>query len=161
MTVGSRIDALRAQLGISQAELARRASVPQSTMNGLIKSDYRWSPHLVRIARELRTTVAYLAGEVDDPSDGASPPPPKPTTQIVTMPMLLPGEDALTRMFLGVLKASPGMKEDELARELAKTLPTVLQLLRGPLIYDDQDIDADPHEGPEALPSADRARRRA
>lgn len=144
---------------LSQSGLARRVGVTQTTIRKLLSGGYG-SKHLHRIARELETTPAYLTGETDDPSLGAEPVR-HVTTQIVTMPILLPGEDALTRMFLGVLKASPGMKEDELARELAKTLPTGLQLLRGPLIYDDQDVDADPREESEARPSADRERRRA
>lgn len=52
---------------MSQAELARRATIPQSTVNSLIKRNRRSSPHLVRIARELGTTPAYLTGESDDP----------------------------------------------------------------------------------------------
>lgn len=54
-------------LGISQSELARRAQIPQSTVNSLVKRPRRSSPHLVRIAQQLRTTPAYLMGETDDP----------------------------------------------------------------------------------------------
>lgn len=53
---------------MSQAELARRADVPQTTMNGLIRGKSRTSPHLIQIARELQTTPAYLTGATDDPS---------------------------------------------------------------------------------------------
>lgn len=67
MELGPRIaDRLRV-LGISQAELARRAGVAQSTINSLVKKPRRSSPHLLRIARELETTPAYLTGETDDP----------------------------------------------------------------------------------------------
>jgi transcriptional regulator with XRE-family HTH domain len=75
MTIGERIEQRRKDVGIaSQAELARRASVPQQTMNGLINRPYNWSPHLPRLARELRTTLAFLLGHSDDP-DADLPPP--------------------------------------------------------------------------------------
>lgn len=67
MDLGTRIVERLGALGMSQAELARRATIPQSTINSLIKRGRRSSPHLVRIARELRTTPAYLTGESDDP----------------------------------------------------------------------------------------------
>lgn len=54
-------------MGIGQAELARRAGMPQSTINSLIRRGRRSSPHLLRIARALETTPAYLSGETDDP----------------------------------------------------------------------------------------------
>ena len=150
-----------AQRELSQSELARRIGVTQATIHRLVSGGAYGTTHLHRIARELGTTADYLTGEIDDPSEGAAPPAPKPNVQLVTMQVALPSEDALTRMFLGVLEASSGMEQAELARELAKTLPTGLQLLRGPLIYDDQDVDADPREFPAAQPSADRERRRA
>jgi len=53
---------------MSQAELARRVKVDQSTINGLIKGTAKSSRHLHRIARELGTTPAFLLGEVSDPS---------------------------------------------------------------------------------------------
>ena len=62
-----RIESRLKELGISQAELARRVSVDQSTINGLIRGHSRSSKHLHRIARELLTTAAYLSGETDDP----------------------------------------------------------------------------------------------
>lgn len=49
--------------------------MPQSTLNTLINGDARWSPHLVRIARELRTSVAFLTGEVSDPDTDVAPAP--------------------------------------------------------------------------------------
>ena len=72
MSLGSRIELLRQQRGISQAELARRVKVTQSTMNSLIKGDSRTSRSLLAIARELQTTPAYLTGETDDPSIDAA-----------------------------------------------------------------------------------------
>lgn len=68
MGLGQRIEERLAALKISQAELARRAGVPQTTMNSLIRGNHRSSPHLVRIAQALETTPAYLVGQTDDPS---------------------------------------------------------------------------------------------
>ena len=58
MTMGERIRARLQALDISQAELARRVGI-----NGSSRS----SVHLHKIARELRTTSAFLAGDTDDP----------------------------------------------------------------------------------------------
>jgi phage repressor protein C with HTH and peptisase S24 domain len=66
MTVGERIDERLKKLGISQAELARRVKVSQPTINALIKGGNTTSKHLHRIAAELETSPAYLAGETDD-----------------------------------------------------------------------------------------------
>lgn len=60
--------ALMGALGLSQAELARRVGVAQPTIFSLIRSNKTGSKHLHKIARELKTTAAYLAGETDDPS---------------------------------------------------------------------------------------------
>lgn len=69
MNLGQRIEARLEQLEISQAELARRAKVPQTTLNSLIRApSRRSSPHLLKIARALGTTPAYLVGDVDDPT---------------------------------------------------------------------------------------------
>lgn len=67
MTLGERIEERLKVLSLSQAELARRANVPQTTMNSLVRGKARTTPHLIRIARELRTTPAYLMGETDNP----------------------------------------------------------------------------------------------
>ena len=55
-------------LRLSQAELARRVGVSQPTIFSLIRSNKTGSKHLHKVARELKTTAAYLAGETDDPS---------------------------------------------------------------------------------------------
>jgi transcriptional regulator with XRE-family HTH domain len=67
MAVGDRIESLLRAKGWTQSELARRVGMPQSTLSSLIRRGSRSSPHLVRIARELGTTPAYLSLEVDDP----------------------------------------------------------------------------------------------
>ncbi|WP_294302761.1 hypothetical protein [uncultured Sphingomonas sp.] len=130
-------------------------------MNGIIRKNPRMTPYLVQISAALETTPAYLTGATDEPDVGAPLPQPRPDAQLVTMQVALPGEDALTRMFLGVLEASPGMALDALARELARSLPSGLRLLRGPLTFGDQGRDDDPRAAVEALPSADRGRQRA
>ena len=67
-----RIAALMQQLGIKQAELARRVGVSQPTIFRLINSNKTGSIRMHRIARELGTTPAYLMGESDDPSIDAA-----------------------------------------------------------------------------------------
>lgn len=61
--------------GLSQAELARRIGVSQQAIGNLATGSVQGTRHLHRIARELGTTPAYLAGETDDPSEGALPAP--------------------------------------------------------------------------------------
>lgn len=68
MTLGPRIESRLQAIGLSQAELARRIGVRQSTMNSLIRGNSRTSRSIVQIARELETTPAYLLGETDDPT---------------------------------------------------------------------------------------------
>lgn len=74
MSVGGRIQERLAKLGISQAELARRVKVAQPTINALIKGGSATSKHLHRIAAELETSPAYLAGETDDDAPVSLPP---------------------------------------------------------------------------------------
>jgi transcriptional regulator with XRE-family HTH domain len=54
-------------VGLGQTELARRVGVSQPTIFKLLNNQRYSSTHLHKIARELRTTVAYLTGETDDP----------------------------------------------------------------------------------------------
>lgn len=56
---------------MSQAALARRVGLRQSTVNGIIRGEQRSSTKLHEIARELHTTPAYLSGETDDPQSHA------------------------------------------------------------------------------------------
>lgn len=71
MKLGERIELRRAEIGISQSELARRVGVRQSTMNSLINGDSRTSRSIVKIAQVLNTSPAYLMGETDDPAQDA------------------------------------------------------------------------------------------
>lgn len=79
--LGERIAERIKALDISQSELARRASLPQTTVNSLVKGNRRSSPHLVRLARELHTTPAYLQGETNDPDSDAPEAPPLSAAQ--------------------------------------------------------------------------------
>ncbi len=63
----SRLKACLAKRGISQAELARRVGLQQSTINLLFNGRSQSSTKLRDIARELHTTAAYLEGLTDDP----------------------------------------------------------------------------------------------
>lgn len=148
MTIGDRIELRRKAIGIkTQTALAVRAGVGQSTLSGLIRKPYRWSPYLVQIARALETTVEYLVGETDDPDVNAHPPTPEPVIQHVMLAVAMPSEAALARMFLGLLKTSKNAKTmDEQALLLAKRLPNALSQLR----------DLLPDTAPPATPPAER-----
>ena len=75
MTIGDRIAARMAELGLSQSELARKIGVSQQAIGKLVNGHVQTSRHLHVIARELGTTPQYLAGETDDPTEGALPVP--------------------------------------------------------------------------------------
>lgn len=66
VSVGGRIVERMAKLGMNQSELARRVKLSQPTINALVKGNNASSRHLHRIAAELETSPAYLAGETDD-----------------------------------------------------------------------------------------------
>lgn len=61
--------------GTSQSALARSVGISQATIAKLVGGDAFGSKHLHLIARELRTTEAYLTGATDDPDVGAFIPP--------------------------------------------------------------------------------------
>lgn len=108
MIQGDRIERLLAQHELSQSELARRVGVRQSTINGLIRGHAQGSKHLHKIARELLTTPAYLAGETDDP-DADAPEQPELThdeAQMIEIMRQLPDEDreALKRLAARMLR---------------------------------------------------------
>lgn len=70
MIIGQRIEALLAEKGWSQAELARRIGVSQATIWKLVSGESRGSKYLVLIARSLGTSPEYLMGDTDDPHPG-------------------------------------------------------------------------------------------
>lgn len=83
--LGERIRERMQEAGLSQAELARRVGLAQPTIFQLITRGKKGSTKLHIIARELRTTPAYLTGESDDPSggEGTEPPLDAETRQLV------------------------------------------------------------------------------
>lgn len=130
MTLGARIEQRRLEIGISQAELARRVGVRQSTMNSLINGDARSSRSIVKIAQVLQTTPAYLTGDISDP-DKDAPPPPPPAMMTARLEVTLGSEEALTAMFEGLLAGlDPKAPRAAHARLLAQKLPIALSSLR-------------------------------
>lgn len=73
--IGERILERLDALNMSQTELARRVGLSQPSIYALIHRNKTGSKYLSAIARELRTTTAYLTGETDDPDEGAVPAP--------------------------------------------------------------------------------------
>ncbi|MFC3579509.1 XRE family transcriptional regulator [Sphingomonas hylomeconis] len=61
--------------GLSQSELGRRVGISQQTVHKLITGQSRGSTHIATIAKVLGTSPAYLAGETEDPNEGAVPAP--------------------------------------------------------------------------------------
>jgi DNA-binding XRE family transcriptional regulator len=131
MGLGARIEARRKEIGISQAELARRVGVRQSTMNSLINGNSRTTRSIVELARELSTTPHYLMGLSDDPDEDAPPPPPPPPPRVM-LEVTLPPTSALQKMFEGLLAGldPQTMTQGELALQLAELLPIGLSQLR-------------------------------
>lgn len=160
MTLGARIEQRRLQLGISQAELARRVGVRQSTMNSLINGSSRSSRSIVQIAHHLHTTPAYLTGQTDDPGQDLPPPSAEPAS-FVMMPVAFPPQPALEAMFRAMIQSMPGLTGDALAHELSKLLPTVLQQQRGQLYYRRTGEPDAPAEAGEDPTNGDHERRRA
>ena len=74
MSLGERLEERLRVVGMSQTELAKRVGTRQSTINSLVKGGSRSSSYLHKIARELQTSVEYLTGETDDPSENYAPP---------------------------------------------------------------------------------------
>lgn len=143
--IGARIKERLGAVGISQSELARRVGITQGTIAGLISGRSRSSSHLHKIARALRTTPAYLEGEIDDPAEDATAPPPIPPIHLVTMQVALPPERALARMFEGLLRVMDRAAPlDEQALLLAQRLPIGLSQLQNLLPAEVTPADATP-----------------
>lgn len=64
---GDRLEALMAERGISQSELARRIKVSQTTIWKLIKEPAQGTKFTHRIASELQTSAEYLMDETENP----------------------------------------------------------------------------------------------
>jgi transcriptional regulator with XRE-family HTH domain len=111
MVRGDRIAALMSDLGLTQAELARRVGVKQPTIFGLIHQNKTGSVHLHKVARELGTTPAYLSGETDDP-----------TSQLPDEPELTAEERGLVDC-LRLIQSKDRAALIQLARSLAGVCP--------------------------------------
>lgn len=70
-----RVAKLMKEQGFSQSSLARGVGVSQATIGKIVTGQSAGSSHLHKIARLLRTSAAYLTGEVDDPAEDAFIPP--------------------------------------------------------------------------------------
>lgn len=79
MIVADRVRTRLGELGLSQAELARRVGITQQAVGKVVRGEVRGSAHLHRIAQALQTTPAWLEGETDD-AGAAVPPLPIETT---------------------------------------------------------------------------------
>ena len=75
--LGGRIVQRLREIGMSQAELARRVGVTQSAINHLIRRGGSGSSHIHKIARVLETTAEFLSGETEDSSLDAPLPVPQ------------------------------------------------------------------------------------
>jgi len=65
--VGRRVHMLMWDRQLKQTELAPRLGIEQSALSKKLRGIRPWSlDEVVSVARELRTSVAYLIGEVDD-----------------------------------------------------------------------------------------------
>ncbi|MGR6329236.1 helix-turn-helix domain-containing protein [Sphingomonas sp. XXL09] len=141
-------------IGLSQSELARRVGVSQQNIGHLLSGNAQGSKRLHLIARELRTTPAYLTGEIDDADEGAPPPvPPRPPR--IMLEVVLPSEDLLAAMFEGVLLGiDRELPLDAQARLLARSLPIAMsqiQCARPVPAPPVPEIRADAREAVEAL----------
>lgn len=146
--------------GVSYTALAKKLGVKQPTITRLVKGEQRSTARIDLLASALETTPAYLCGETDDPGADAPPPPP-PSEHHVFMRVALPPEEALEAMFRGLLRSMPDLAGDDLARELAKLLPTGFEQLQGPLRYERRADDAAHPAADQGRRDDDRGRRRA
>jgi phage repressor protein C with HTH and peptisase S24 domain len=70
---GKRVAQRMAELGKTQASVARAVGVSQQAIGKIINGQSTGSKFIAQIARELLTTPQYLSCETDDPSEGALP----------------------------------------------------------------------------------------
>lgn len=71
MVIADRLRQRMQKRGMSQSEMARRLGVTQGTIAHLVNGRTTNSVHLPAIAAALDTTVAYLNGDTDNPTEGA------------------------------------------------------------------------------------------
>lgn len=75
MVIPERLIARMEAVNESQSSLARKVGVSAQTIGKLARGESASSSHLHLIAQHLRTTPAYLIGQIEDPSAGAFVPP--------------------------------------------------------------------------------------
>jgi transcriptional regulator with XRE-family HTH domain len=93
MSFGQHLQALRGEAGLSRAELARRASVPVSTLRNW-ENDRSFptvATAFLRLAEALRVAPERLAEGVDDPAEDEPEPTDPPRT---APPSVSPGTGA-------------------------------------------------------------------
>jgi len=114
---------------VDQPALAGGIGVTQGTISLILLGKTRRSKHLPDIAAYLRVNLDWLMGRSDEmePTAGTSRAIPI-AARLFSLPVYLPSEAALEAAYSGLLRASRGMDEAELARELAKRLPTILRV---------------------------------
>jgi len=90
---------------MTQAELARRVGLAQPTIFQLINRGKKGSTRLHLIARELRTTPAYLSGETDDPTASEPSAPDLSADQRELLALFNAMDDASRRSLLHVARS--------------------------------------------------------
>lgn len=75
MLIPDRLVSRMEQCGETQSSLARKVGMSPQMVGKLARGDAAGTTQLHKIALHLRTTIAYLTGEVDDPEEGAYVPP--------------------------------------------------------------------------------------
>lgn len=75
MLIPDRLVSRMEQCGETQSSLARKVGISPQMVGKLARGDAAGTTQLHKIALHLRTTIAYLTGEVDDPEEGAYIPP--------------------------------------------------------------------------------------
>ncbi|WP_037492763.1 transcriptional regulator [Sphingomonas sp. PAMC 26605] len=142
--------------GKDQSALARVVGCTPGAINQIFGGNVQRSKFLPDIADALGVSLRWLRGE-DVPREPSAPIQPRTPlpVQFVTLQVALPSEDALARMFEGLLLSAGQAKPvDGLARTLAKRLPVGLSQLRDLL-------PAGPMDEAPALPAGRRPRGRA
>lgn len=164
MTLGERIEARLKEIGMSQSDLARAIGVGATTVNGLIRGNARSTPHLFKIARVLRISAEYLAGESDATDQTVQGEPIEARSQGVLLRVEFPTENALTAMFEAQLRVYGSLRGVELARALAKRLPKAIARLQEVPLYErpvdlfEDAANVEPHASEHSEPP--RAQRR-
>lgn len=120
---------------MDQSALARAAGCTPGAINQIVRGNVHRSKFLPDIADALGVSLQWLKGQPvkRETADTASIKRP-PRSPRVLLEVNLPSENALTRMFEGLLElVDQTAPKDALARELAQLLPIGLSQLQGPL----------------------------